>query len=334
MMVLDWPWRRRAPEAPASTLPAPGPQAPPAPDPAELAARLLAESPFVHYRGMVVAEDIIRRHAQPDPQPAPGLVTNFLGVRLRPVVHPTVLEAMAGGLDPIPLPGNWHADIAEWGAALRAVDFARGHFTMLELGCGWGCWMNNMGAAARRAGLGVTLIGVEGDAGHLQFARDTLADNGFGPGEWELQRGIAAAQAGHALFPRQGVIPSWGLEPVFGASEAQRAAALAAGSHDELPMLALADIIGDRRLDLLHVDIQGGEAALLRDAAAVLRERAAYVVVGTHSRTIEGDIMATMLAHGWRLEIERPAVFDLYPHGPQLSCDGVQGWRNMALLPD
>jgi len=300
----------------------------------EAAERRLAESIFVHYRGMVRMEEIIRRHALPDPQPSPGVLTNFLGVKVRPVVHPVVLEPLVGTVEPIPLPGNWHADIAEWGAALRAVDFARGAFTMLELGCGWGCWMNNMGAAARRAGLPLRLIGVEGDEGHLQFARDTLADNGFQPDEWELHRGVAAARGGHALFPRQGATPSWGLEPVFGASEAQRAEALAAGSHDELPMLGLADVIGDRRLDLLHIDIQGGEADLLQDAGAVLRERVAYIVVGTHSRIIEGRIMDTMRARGWRLEVERAAIYDLYPHGPQLSCDGVQAWRNMALLPE
>jgi hypothetical protein len=41
-----------------------------------------------------------------------------------------------------------------------------------------------------------------------------------------------------------------------------------------------------------------------------------------------------MLANGWRLEIERPAILNLYPHGPEVGCDGVHGWRNMALLPD
>jgi hypothetical protein len=40
-------------------------------------------------------------------------------------------------VEPIPIPANWHADIAEWAAALRAVDLARGSFTMAELGCGW-----------------------------------------------------------------------------------------------------------------------------------------------------------------------------------------------------
>lgn len=289
----------------------------------------------MHYRGMVVAEEIIRRHAHPDPQPMPGMQTNFLGLRIRPHVYPARFAGFEGAVEPLPIPANWHADMAEWGAALRAVDLARGSFTMAELGCGWGCWMNNMGLAARRQGLRLRLIGVEGDEGHLQFARDALGDNGFAAEEWVLHRGIAAARAGHALFPRQAAAGgSWSLEPVFDASEAERAAAEAQGSHDVLPMIPLAEIIGENRLDLLHIDIQGGEADLLDAARQLLRERVAYVVVGTHSRLIEGRIIETMLAGGWRLEIERPAILDLYPHGPTIGVDGVQGWRNMALLPD
>jgi hypothetical protein len=37
----------------------------------------------------------------------------------------------------IPIPANWHADIAEWAAALRAVELAEETFTVVELGCGW-----------------------------------------------------------------------------------------------------------------------------------------------------------------------------------------------------
>jgi hypothetical protein len=34
---------------------------------------------------------------------------------------------------------------------------------MIELGCGWGCWMNNAGVAARSTDRRVHVIGVEGD---------------------------------------------------------------------------------------------------------------------------------------------------------------------------
>ena len=74
---------------------------------------------------------------------------------------------MAGVVEPVPIPANWHADIAERAAALRAVEQAHGTFKVVELGCGWGCWLNNTGVAARTLGLAVTLIGVEGDEGHI-----------------------------------------------------------------------------------------------------------------------------------------------------------------------
>ena len=302
----------------------------------QAAAAGIAASPFMHYRAMFDPLEVMRRHAVPDPQPTPDIQTNFLGVLVRPAFYPPFLTQWAGRVEPIPIPSNWHADVAEWGAALRAVDLAPpGRFRMAELGCGWGCWMNNMGVAARRTGKAPTLIGVEGDDGHLAFARLALADNGFSPADWTLHRGVAAAQAGHALFPRQAQAGgSWALQPIFGATEAERAQAVAQGSHDELPMVALAEIIGGERLDLLHVDIQGGEAVLLREAQAVLREHVAYVVVGTHSRQIEGALMADMLAGGWRLEIDRPAILTLNAQGPEVWVDGVHGWRNMALLPD
>src|SRR5262249_2774253 len=139
--------------------------------------RLEAEqSPFFHYRSAFPAEARIRRHAVEELAPTPGRVTNFLGVRIDPRVLPGVLAAGAGAGGGLPVPANWHADIAEWAAALQAVELAGDTFRMAELGCGWGCWMVNTGAAARRGGKAVRLTGVEGDAGLVALARATLAE--------------------------------------------------------------------------------------------------------------------------------------------------------------
>ncbi len=292
-------------------------------------------SPFFHYNSAFEPQEVMRRHAAPELQPTPGYYTNFLGVRIDPKFFPSVLDGHGGKIEAIPIPANWHADIAEWGAALRAVDLARGSFTVAELGCGWGCWMNNTGVAARRAGLDVHLIGVEGDEGHAAFAREACAANGFAPDQVTIHRGIAAAQGGFALFPRQeqsGV--SWGLEPIFAATEEQRRSATQSGLYDELEMIPLDAVIGAHaRLDLLHVDIQGGEADLIAGSLPVLRERVAYLVIGTHSRPIEGRIMDTLLTAGWQIEMERPAIFSVVQGRPQITVDGVQGWRNPHLLP-
>jgi hypothetical protein len=293
-----------------------------------------ARSPFYHFNACFDAQEVIRRHAAPNVSADPQHLTNYLGVRINPKFFPTILTEHTGLIEPVPIPANWHADIAEWGAALRAVDLAGKHFTMIELGCGWGCWMNNTGVAARRAGKTVHLIGVEGDRGHIAFARESTASNGFKHSEVVLHHGIAAASAGTALFPRQtqaGV--DWGLKPIFGASDAQRQQAQRTGSHDVLRMITLAELAAPwPRIDLLHIDIQGGEADLIAASLAALQEKVAYLLIGTHSRPIEGKLFDTLLNAGWRLEIERPALLSLGPAGPIVTVDGVQGWRNSILL--
>lgn len=291
--------------------------------------------PFFTYFCNFDAIATMRRHEARGLQPTPGFQTNWLGVLIDPKIYPLLLSEKAGTVEPFPYPTNWHADVAEWAATLHAVDNAPDDsFTMIELGCGWGCWMNNTGLAAKRSGRKVHLIGIEGDEGHLGFAREALARNGFTPDEYTLLRGIAAASSGTALFPRHGVPGSdWGLEPVLGATEEQQAQAAESGSHDILPMVSLADAIGDRkRIDLLHIDIQGGEADFVEQCLPLIQEKVAYLVIGTHSKLIEQRLFDMLTAANWRLEMERPAFYKIEDARPRLWADGLQGWRNPALM--
>ena len=186
-------------------------------------------SPFLFPNASVDVRGIIAEHTRADRQPRADHLVNFLGVAV-PVKVMAHLRDRGGQLDEIPIPANHHADMAEWAAALRGVDLADGSFTMLELGCGWGCWMNNTGVAARARGLDPHLIGVEGDEKHLDLARETLAANGFTPAEYQLIRGVAAAGSGYALFPTQGEVDeTWGSKPVFGLSADESAKAAATG---------------------------------------------------------------------------------------------------------
>ncbi|HET7715278.1 MAG TPA: class I SAM-dependent methyltransferase [Bauldia sp.] len=286
-------------------------------------------SPFFFYNSSFDVAAVIKAHEDPARTPKAGHVVNYLGVAINRDFLPLLKDVPE--LEGPPIPANWHADMAEFGAALRAVDLAHGRFTMIELGCGWGCWMNITGVAARRRGLAVRLIGVEGDEGHIGFAHKALATNGFAASDYVLHRGIAAARPGVALFPRQEHAGNrWGLEPVFGASEAEADAAVRGGRYDRLPMISLeAAIGGEPRIDLLHIDIQGGEADLIRDCRELLSAKVGYIVVGTHSRQIEGRVMEDLLAAGWKLEIERPGVFSIVDGVPVVTVDGVQGWRNL-----
>jgi hypothetical protein len=67
-------------------------------------------------------------------------------------------------------------------------------------------------------------------------------------------------------------------------------------------------VLADRpRVDLLHMDT-GQRSATLMETLDLLRGK---VVVGTHSRQIEGRFFEMLFGEGWKLEIERPAILNL-----------------------
>ncbi|HEY6631988.1 MAG TPA: FkbM family methyltransferase [Rhizobiaceae bacterium] len=291
------------------------------------------DSVFFHYNCSFDAIATINSHARGDLQPHPSYVTNFLGVKVSPRFFPGILDGKAGTIEPIPIPANWHADIAEWTAALRAVDLASGRFRVVELGCGWGCWLNNTGVAARNKGLAVELIGIEGDSEHVAYAYEAMAANGFSGDEFRIIHGVAAPEKGVALFPIvEDAGASWGSEPVLNATAKQIKEASASGQYQQLGAFPLSEIVKREPVDLLHIDIQGGEADFIEAAIGDLNKLVRYIVIGTHSRQIEGRIMSALLSQGWKLEMERPAIIRLIDGRPQISVDGVQGWRNASLV--
>ena len=292
-------------------------------------------SRFYHYNAVFDPEALIHRHAVPNLASRAGYLVNFLGIAVDPAIAPHILRDRAGDVEGLPIPANWHADIAEWGGVLRAVELAGPEFLAVELGCGWGCWLNNAGVAARRTGRRTRLVGIEGDPGHLAFAREATARNGFAPGDVTLHHGIAAATAGTALFPRQEQAGrSWGLAPRFDVAEDEAQAACASGAWDAVPMRPLSSLLPNgARVDLLHIDIQGGEADLVDGTLSFLAENVAFLVVGTHGRAIEGRLLATLAGAGWVLEIDRPAFLSRSDLLGAATVDGLQGWRNPTLLP-
>lgn len=310
--------RLPAPAAAAAPVAAPPPRRP--------------GSPLDHYFCEFNAAAVMEAFARKGQIASPGLVTNFLGTRISPQVYPALLDPMAGTVEPQPDPGNWHADIAEWAAALRSVDVARGSYRIIELGCGWGCWITNMGVAARSRGLTVDLIGIEGDRNHLDNARETLALNGFAPSEYRLYHGVAGPRPGKAIFPDpEAGNAHWGGEPEFYPLPARLAEAERTPGLQVLDCRTLDDMAAGGIIDLLHIDIQGGETAYVAGNADAMKRLVRRVLVGTHSRAIEGELFAHFLDRGWLLEMERPAIAPPQGGRPITRIDGVQLWRNPAL---
>ncbi|MFC6477506.1 hypothetical protein ACFQDN_14640 [Pseudomonas asuensis] len=152
--------------------------------------------------------------------------------------------------------------------------------------------MNISGVVARRAGLECSLYGIEGDEGHVAFAKECLEKNGFDKTQSKVEWGIAAASSGFALFPKQERAgTSWGCEPIFDKTEEEANELVASGKYELLPQKSLEQEAQHiDRIDLLHIDIQGGELDLVAKAISFMNEKVAYVMIGTHSRQIEGSL--------------------------------------------
>ena len=159
---------------------------------------------------------MIENYAKQSLVPRDEYFTNFLGPIVKPSYFDTILRGKEGFVESVPIIGNWHACVAEWGACLRALDLAQAPFMVMELGCGWRCWLNKMAVAARNKDFDYRLISIEGDPDHINFAKETLRGNGISSEKLELHHGIAAATNRIALFPNQKPkSSSWGLELFF-----------------------------------------------------------------------------------------------------------------------
>ncbi|WP_127112543.1 class I SAM-dependent methyltransferase [Shimia sediminis] len=266
----------------------------------------------------------------------PDMVTNFLGTLTPPQVHPSILAPLAGTIEGLPLPGNWHADIAEWASALRSVELAGDTYRIVELDCGWGCWLTNMGVAARSRGLSVELIGIDVNASHLENARVTLEMNGFAGDNVHLHLGIAAPQTGLAAFPVSIEGESdWGGQAVFCPDEQQIEEFRAEPDNWQiLNCFTLPQLSGDKPIDLLHIDIQGAECEFVEGNFPALSSHVKRVLIGTHSRSNEGWLFDWFETAGWRLEMDRAVSHAVVSGAAELRINGVQMWANPSFIND
>jgi len=104
-----------------------------------------------------------------------------------------------------------------------------------------------------------------------------------------------------------------------------------------VPFFRIEDIIGEYPIvDYLHVDIQGEELKAITGSIDCLNERVRFMHVGTHSRIVEGHLLALLLSNRWLLLHEKPCRFKcpVNPDGDVVTnttLDGSQVWVNPRL---
>jgi FkbM family methyltransferase len=316
----------------------------PAPDtPAEQGFAEIPPAPVYEsqvYHGYDPQELAIFDRFCPDPTAAgEGFVADFLNVRTRVSVFRDELESLDGKCLGPPIPGDFRAETIEWLGLLRSAADARGSYVAMELGAGYAPWLVAGAAAARHLDIeSVRLYAVEADSDHFAFMRQHFLDNGLDPDEHTLLNVAAGAEAGTARWPRKKNTPfEWAARP---AREQNVLDARYNGDRleqsVEVPVFAVTELIErEPRWDLVHIDLQGWEGEVCAAAAKAMDQRVRRMVVGLHSRKLEGEILALFHSLGWVLENEKPTRF-VYQSGAatvenMAVLDGVQVWRNPRL---
>jgi hypothetical protein len=95
----------------------------------------------------------------------------------------------------------------------------------------------------------------------------------------------------------------------------------------------LTELLGDTEVDLLHMDVQGSELALVQANLDLIARQVKAMMIGTHSRTIEGGLIDLLYRNGWQLELEKPCRVEWKVRGPShepvTQVDGCQYWRRV-----
>ena len=256
-----------------------------------------------------------------------GFWTDFLGTKTRCSFLPSSYAHLSGIVDGPPTKANSHFHaVEEWLGTLRAVaEATENRFVAVELGAGWGPWLVSGARAAQKLGIeNVFMAGVEGSMEHFNYLRQHLLDNGFQPDEHVLIHGVIGANDGIARFPKL-TVPNeeWGASAEYanGSTEVEM---------EEVPSVSLATLLNRLPpVDLIHCDIQGAEVDVLSAARPELNEHVRRIVVGTHGRAIEVDLLNLFSSAGWLLEAE--VSCKLRQGDNWLIQDGTQVWRNQKL---
>jgi FkbM family methyltransferase len=262
----------------------------------------------------------------------PGFCRDFLGVRTRVAYLPSDYARLSGAIEGPPGTERVRLhEIGEWIGTLRSVLEARSRnsLVVVELGAGWGPWLAAAAKAAERLGItNVSLAGVEGSSDHFRFMQQHFRDNGLDPDSHLLIHGVVGTEDGTAQFPTL-ADPSadWGAMANYDRQSNTP-------GYEQVRCVALTTLVNRLPpIDLIHCDIQGAEYEVLAAARPALAARVRRVIVGTHSRRIEADLLDLFADLGWQLEDEQVCQL-VQPNGrgPLIAPrDGYQVWSNPSL---
>jgi len=269
-----------------------------------------------------------------------GLV-DFFGVLIPVECAPYLSERVGVKINTPPYPDDSiRAGFIEYLAVLDSIRYASsGSYQMAEIGASYGPFTAICALLALRnfPDRHVTVRPVEAARnGDIAIGKN-LAANGLFPNkqvDLEIFSAAVSSRTDTLFFPDvdctldNGAMASRDSEDID-----VRGMSI---PHIEVKAIPLDEVISsfraDQPIDLVHIDIQGAERYVLPDAMGVLNMRLKRIMIATHSRLIEGELMDVFHRNGWTLIAEDPVGFNYQSHLPNFIGmtvhDGSQYWVN------
>jgi FkbM family methyltransferase len=244
----------------------------------------------------------------------------------------------------------------EWIDVLESVVAARGSFTMIDLGAGFGRWSVRAACALKQYNgkLPCRLIAVEAEPVVFKWMDRHFEDNHIDANEHRLIHAAISDAPGDVLFYIGG--PSggpWDRKPDdwYGQSLTKDYDIAGEYEHDgeyggypvrrhksgwrsiNIPGITLGSLLKNLSLvDLIDMDIEGQELPAIRSSIDELDVKVKRLHIGTHGKEIEDGLRQLLLAHGWHC-LRDYSLFSAgeTPWGRVDFENGVQSWVNPRL---
>ena len=282
-------------------------------------------------------KNIVKRWEDNSRKSNTGYITDYFGAKMN-INYYQHTAGRSGDVLELPLPsdGVLHEFIEYFGTALALDTNDSGSFTSIEVGAGWGPWIIRSGLLAKRAEIkSINLIGVEADKIHFKWMRQSCKDNNLNRIrniKIKLHCAAVSSKEHYLYFPKlQNASEDWGAAASLKSDDHDYRGLIQ--NHKKVRAIPFSDLLESyTKIDLIHIDVQGSEYKIVKSVIRALSRKCRILVIGTHSRKIEGDLLNLFFRNKWFLRAEKCCEFNYFMGSKSLEAmtqvDGTQIWIN------